>query len=573
MVRVSSRAKAAQAAAAKRAASKRTSQDIERLEKSKSAEVSTAEDGTVTRRKSSRRKDVTTDQVLTKSEGKMLESTLEYSKRTTRPGKDTSSTFIEKSDMLGRKSSEARTETASEKGDTSRLTVTTKGVDVYGIEKQGREQTVNSALEDGTRTATHSKTSDSRGNVHRASDVTTVREQGDSVVTRNEKRAKGSQLETSSSTTYEDGIFTLGGGADWKKGTSVDKSFLREREVDSSKVVAKADKVAERAGKVLDWLGLEPKEWSSEVDPSRMKSKTLAEGEHGSVRAEWGVSGGQSAQFDGKGISGQFNREARAGVYAESSGSVEGRYGEASYEARAKAEAKASVDARGRLDLNGLDASVNLRAGASVEAEVTGHAATKSITISGVEVNAAVDGKARVSAEAVAEATGTVQITRDPPTAVAKGTIGASAVAKAEAEVRFSAGPFSVVASGYASAGAEARATGIIGYEDGKLKIGGSAGAALGVGLGGSATVEIDVRAIGQMAKNAADVNDDGKVDWKDAFAAVGKTAKFASRWLVPPSPSPREFVRITPPLFTPPMVMLWSPWPIPTSFPELSRR
>jgi len=254
-------------------------------------------------------------------------------------------------------------------------------------------------------------------------------------------------------------------------------------------------------------------------------------------------------------------------VYAESSGRVSGRYGEASYDARAKAEVKASVDANGRLDLNGLDASVNLRVGASVEAEVTGRAATKSVTISGVEVDASVEGHARASAEAVAEATGTVQITRNPPTAIVKGEAGASAVAKIEGEVRFGAGPFAVAASGYASAGAEARASGVIGYEDGKLKLGGSLGAALGVGLGGSATVEVDVRMMGQMAKNAADVNKDGKIDFWDATAAVGKTAKWVGGWLHPHTDKPRTFIRTTPVLFTPPMVMLWSPWNIPNVF------
>lgn len=573
MVRVNSRAKAAKTAAAeKRAASKRLAQDVARLEKSTSAEVTTAEDGSVTKRKSSQRNGVETNQTLTKSEGKMLESTLEYSKHTTRPGRDTSSEFTERTDMLGRHSSDSRLETVSQKGDTERTTVTTKRADVYGITTDRREQTVENA----TRRATHSKSSDSRGNVHTASDVTTVRQQGEQTVTRNEKRAKGSELETASSTTYEDGIFTLGGGADWKKGTSVGKSVLHEREADASKVAARADKISERAGKALDWMGLEPAEWSGEVDPSRMHEKTLVEGEHGSVVAKYGVSGQQSAQFDGKSISGQFSREAVASVTAQASGRVSGRFGEASYDARVKAEARASVDAQGRLDLNGLNASVNAKIGVSVEAEVTGHAQTQSVTIGGVEMNAAVDGHARASAEALAEATGTVQVTIDPPTAIAKGEIGASAVAKIEGEVRFSAGPFAVVASGYASAGAEARASGIIGYEDGKLKIGGSVGAALGVGLGGSATVEIDVRQIGQLVKNAADVNHDGKVDFWDATAAVGKTARWASRWLHPPSPTPsipREFVRLTPPFFTPPMVMLWSPWPIPISFKEPNER
>jgi len=572
VVRLTSRSKAA-GAAGQKGPSQRLQKDAERLAKSKRAEVSTAADGTVTRTKSSRRNGVESTQTLTSSEGKGLASTVEYRKQTSRPGRQSETQFVDERDLLGRRSTTSRTETTSEKNGKSRLTVTTAGADVYGVTRNGREQTVDSALADGSRSATHTRSSDSLGNAHRASDVTTVREQGEHTVTRNERRADGSQLETSSTASYDDGLFTLGGGADWKKGSSVDRSFLKERAADTSKATARADKIAERAGKVMDWLGLSPAEVSSEVDPERMHEKTLAEGEHGSVSTQYGVSGHQSASFDGRGVSATFNREARAGVYAESSGRVSGRYGEASYDARAKAEVKASVDARGRLDLNGLDASVNARVGASIEAEVTGRASTRSVTISGVEVDASVEGHARASAEAVAEVTGTVQITRNPPTAIARGEAGASAVAKVEGEVRFSAGPFAVVASGYASAGAEARASGVIGYEDGKLKLGGSLGAALGVGLGGSATVEVDVRQIGQMVKNAADVNQDGKVDFWDATAAVGKTAKWVSGWLHPPSPTPRTFVRTTPVFFTPPMVMSWSPWPIPKLFNVQSAR
>ena len=166
-----------------------------------------------------------------------------------------------------------------------------------------------------------------------------------------------------------------------------------------------------------------------------------------------------------------------------------------------------------------------------MEAEITARAQTQSVTFLGTELNAGVEGHAKVTAEAKAEATGTVKITRNPPTAIARGTAGASAVAKAEGEIKLSAGPFSVVGSAYASAGAEARASGVIGYEDGKFKIGGSAGAALGLGAGAGVTVEIDVRQIGQMAKNAADVNHDGKLDLHDATAAVSKTAHKVAHW------------------------------------------
>ncbi|HEX8539332.1 MAG TPA: hypothetical protein VF664_17830, partial [Cystobacter sp.] len=120
----------------------------------------------------------------------------------------------------------------------------------------------------------------------------------------------------------------------------------------------------------------------------------------------------------------------------------------------------------------------------------------KSVKVAGVDVNASVEGKVRASAEVSAEAEGTVKVTRNPPTAIAEG-----------------------------SAGAEAKATGVIGYEDGKLKIGGGLGAAVGLGAGASGTVEVDVKQLGQMAKNTAvkvaDANGDGKLGVADAKAVV----------------------------------------------------
>ncbi|MDX2011771.1 MAG: hypothetical protein SFW67_16380 [Myxococcaceae bacterium] len=545
MVRVNTRSKAAKRTAEApeadtRHANKGVQKDVERLAKSKKAQVTTAADGTTTRRSSSSRNGVETEKTLTTSKnGKLLESKLEYSKTTRKGDRETESTFTAETDLLGRRSAQARTETTSLTGETRRHTVTTKQNDVYGVEQSHREQTVEKPLADGSRSATHTTTKDSVGNRHASSDVTTVREQGDRLVTRNEKNAKGSTLETRSHATFEDKVFSVGGGADWKKGESFGTSTVREREVETPKAFETADAIGSRAEKALDWLELDAASWSSEVDPSRLKETVLVEGDHGSVRTEVGVTGGQSVSFDGRrGVDAQFNREAKAGVYAESSGQVSGRFGEASYQAGAKAEAKASVDARGRLDTNGLDASVTARVGAAVEAEVHGRAETPSITIGGVDLNASVEGHARASAEAVAEATGRVQITRDPPTAIVSGEAGASAVAKVEGEVKFSAGPFSVLASGYASAGAEARASGTFGYEDGKLKIGGSLGAALGVGLGGAATVEVDVAQIGEMAKDIADVNDDGKVDFWDGVAAIKKTASFATGWLMPDAPA-----------------------------------
>ncbi|MDP1828844.1 MAG: hypothetical protein Q8L48_36625 [Archangium sp.] len=507
-----------------KAAAKALPKEVQQLAKSKRAEVTKNADGSVTRRRTTAQ----TSKELNTSTGKLLETTLEYRKSaTTRRGTQSDSTFVSKTDMLGRKSIEARRETTNAQGDTS---IYGRTADVFGVEKQTTEKNTTRERGDTLETATRTTSKDSRGNKARSSDVTRVTEQGKSVVTTNEKRASGSDLTTRSSTTYEDGKFTLSDGADWLKNTSVDKSYLKETEVDSTKFLEKSDKVTGFIGKIFKALGLEG-EWQKTLSEDLMKSTTLFEGDHGSVTTQVGVTGSQRFAIDGDGIEASFDREARAGVYAHAHDEVTGRFGEASYDANAKAEAYARIDGQARIDANGLDAQINAKVGVAIEADITARAQSKSVTFAGTELYAAVDGRARVAAEASAEATGTVKITRNPPTAIARGTAGASAVVKAEGELKLSAGPFSVVGSAYASAGAEARATGVIGYEDGKFKIGGSAGAALGLGAGAGVTVEIDVRQIGEMAKNAADVNGDGKLGFDDATAAVGKSARKVAGW------------------------------------------
>lgn len=497
--------------------------EVQKFKNQKAGEVTKNADGSVTKRRDTARG----SRELTTREGKLLESTMEYRKTSTnKRGTQTDSSFVDTTDMLGRRSTEHHRESVNARGDQAAHVQTR---DIYGIEKDVTERntTRTNKAGDTTTTSTRTASHDSVGNAATSSDVTRVTERGDTVVTRNEKRSQGSELTTRSSTTYEGGLFTLSDGADWSKRTSVERSALTETEFDSKPYTDKADKVMPWVGKIFRALGLE-EEWASAVAADRMKQTTLFQGEHGSVASRVGITGGQRFAINADGVQGSFNREAKAGLYADAEGRVEGRYGEADYQAHAQVEAKASVDAHGRIDANGLDATVTLRAGVSAEAEITGHAQTKSVTVGGVEFNAAADGHAKVSAEAVAEATGTVAIKRNPPTAIARGTAGASAVVKAEGEVKLSAGPFSVTGSAYASAGAEARATGIIGFEDGKLKFGGSAGAALGIGAGAGVTVEIDVAQIGEAAKGLADVNDDGKIDLADLGAAAHKAADVA---------------------------------------------
>lgn len=493
--------------------------EVQALAKSKKADVTTNADGSVTRR----RETAKTTQELTTRTGDLLETAAEYRKSTHTARGDGETQFVAKTDMLGRESTE------SFHAFTNTLGVHTeqvKGTDVYGVTKEAK--TTSKTVERGatTESSVRSRSKDSLGNAKKSSDVTRVTTDGKSTVTTTDKRAKGSELTTRSGTTYENQKFTVSGGADWFKETRFDHSTLTETDYDPSAVLAKTDKATEWVGKIFKGLGLE-QQWKSELSSSLMHERTLVSGEHGSVTAQYGVSGGQELTIDGDGVRGSFNREARAGVYAESHGAVEGKYGSASYDARAKAEAVASIDAKGTIDANGLDATVTARVGVSVEAEITGRAQTKSVQIGGVDVNASVEGHAKASAEAVAEATGTVKVTRNPPTAIARGTAGASAVVKIEGDIHASAGPFTIVASAYASAGAEARASGLIGFEDGKLKLGGSLGAALGVGGGVDVAVEIDVAQIAEMAKGAADLNHDGKLDLEDAVAGITKAAEW----------------------------------------------
>jgi|APLak6261675434_1056106.scaffolds.fasta_scaffold02038_2 hypothetical protein len=495
--------------------------EVERFKKQKAGEVVKNADGSITKR----RETAKGSKELTTREGKLLETTTEFKKtQTNRRGTQTDSAFVDHSDMIGRRSTEKRVETSKANGDTA---VRTETRDVFGIDKKVRETNTTRTRGQTTTTTMRLASQDSRGNAMKASDFTSVTDDGKSVTTRTGKRALGSELTTQSSTTWENGRFTLGDSADWQKTNSVDKGSLKETEYDVKPITDKVDKVTPWVGKIFKALGLE-QEWQSAVSPDRMKETTLVQGDHGSIASRVGISGGQRFAVNADGLQASYNREALAGVYAEASDHVSGRYGDASYQATAKAEARASVDAQGRIDSNGLDATVTARAGVSVEAEVTGHANSQSVTLGGVPMNAAVDGRAKVTAEAVAEATGTVAIKRNPPTAIARGTAGASAVAKAEAEVKLSAGPFSVVGNAYASAGAEARASGVIGYEDGKLKLGGSVGAALGLGAGAGVTVEVDVRQIGEAAKGLADVNHDGKLDYRDVGAAAHKVADVA---------------------------------------------
>ncbi len=235
------------------------------------------------------------------------------------------------------------------------------------------------------------------------------------------------------------------------------------------------------------------------------------------------------------GVHAQGSADARAGVYAETAGQATGAYGTVAGSAGARAEVYATAEGQASLDLNGLNAQGRVAIGAEVSADVHGTYTTPPVTIGGVDMTAGIDANARVAAQAEASASGRVQITGNPPTAIIEGEVGASAVVKAEADATIHVGPFSVTGSAYASAGAEARAQGSIGFDDGKLTISGGLGAALGIGAGADVSITVDVGAIGdaavglaregaQAVVNTLDANNNGRLDIGDA-AAIGQSA------------------------------------------------
>lgn len=221
------------------------------------------------------------------------------------------------------------------------------------------------------------------------------------------------------------------------------------------------------------------------------------------------------------GITAQGFTDNRAGLYAEGSISHTLEDGsQVSGQAGAALEAFATAQGLASIDSNGVVATGGARIGVQAEVSAQGRYNTANVTIGGVEMNAGVEARGRLAAEATAHANGQVAFTRHPPRAVVQGEAGASAVLKAEGDVKLSAGPFAVRASGYGSVGAEARAHAGIGYDDGKLSLNFGAGAALGVGLGGSVNLEVDVKQIGQaavgLAKEGAEVVRDAAVDVLD---------------------------------------------------------
>lgn len=526
-------------------------------------ESTTNKDGSITNSSEKTRKGTVTREELTTKRNKYTGQTeMKYENTATTKGKgdnfrETKAKFEAKTDLLGRGTSTQSKDVTIKKGDTT--TVEGRKTDTAQWGVKNVTDSKSTAVEKGNVTTTDSK-SVTRGAFNTRQTVTEnkveVKNGEKSTVTTTSKDTKGTSFNLSHTQEYKDGKFTLKDSADWKK-NSFNKEVGKEKEwklKDAPKPdsgftqkdsKSKLDK-AQKAGDLLGAAGVK-KEWKGESwDTAKLKE--LDEDKVSFAGVKKGTSGESSLSIGANGVDAKFKREASAGVYAQHNDSVTGAHGTASYKAGAKLEAKATVDGQAKLNLNGLDASVNAKVGVSAEASVSGKLESNSLgKIGGVDIKVGAEGTAKVSAELEAHATGTVKITRNPPAAIAEGSVGASAVAKAEAEVKLSGGPFSVKASGYASAGAEAKASGVIGYQDGKLKIGGSAGAALGLGLGGSVQVEVDVKQIGEMAKNTAvkygDQNGDGKLGLDDVSAGaknaynatastVSNAAKTVRSWL-----------------------------------------
>ncbi|MBJ6766014.1 hypothetical protein JGU66_35120 [Myxococcaceae bacterium JPH2] len=515
--------------------------DIKKLANSSNSTVKTNKDGSVSRSSTTTKKQTTQSKELTTSKGPLGESKFKYATTSKTGGTTAKNTRTTQSDVFGRTTSTHQREVSREKGNTAKTETNTKTTDHRGTKKEVDAKSTKVTTGNTSKTDTRSVTTDSHGNKAVTKESSTATKNGNTTTTKTSKETTGTERTNTAVSKFEDGKYTLGNQTDWKNNKfNKEVGFNKEKELkpssaDSGFTQAKKDKLsrAQTAGDLLGAAGVK-KEWKSEFNHIKENNTSKTPGTF--VGSRVGTSGSQSFSVGADGVNAAYNREAKAGLYAEKTGKTTGKYGEASYKAGAQLEAKASVDAKGKLNTNGLDASVSAKASASAEVNISGKAQTKSVKVAGVDLNASVEGKAKASAEVSAEATGKVKVTRNPPTAIAEGTVGASAVAKVEGEVKASAGPFAVKASAYASAGAEAKATGVIGYEDGKLKIGGSAGAALGLGAGASATVEIDVKQVGEMAKNTAvavaDANHDGKLGLDDAKAIASSAKKKVLGWI-----------------------------------------
>lgn len=536
-----------------------TKTEIRKLANSDNATVTQNKDGSETRTKGSTHGGVVRENTLTEKKGLLREEQTKYTESTTRTKKNGNVdqekyTASSQSDMFGRTTSSTSRETTtkrgamdSEAGQTTNTRSRTTETDRWGNKKTTESTTKGNTqgTEDKnvTQRTTTSKTTDNFGNKTTSEEQKTVNKDGKTTVTTTEKKSSGTELTTRSTAEFKDGTYSIGEQADWKKTrSSSEKTKTKEIEVGQSTEdkgftqQAKSDKIgnAQKAGDLLGAAGVKTTLASGEIPKDKMVENNSVKGDPNTfVGNRYGYAGKGEVTLGADGLKANGNIEAKAGLYAEKK-SEEIKAGEAGaqWAAGAKLEAAASAKGDATINANGLDASASAKIGVTAEASVSGKAQTKSVKVAGVDMNASAEGSAKVAATAQAEVTGKAKVTRNPPTAILEGSAGASAVVKAEAEGKVSAGPFSVKGNIYGSAGAEATAKGSIGYEDGKIKLSGSLGAAVGLGAGGGVAVEVDVKQIGEVAKNTAvkvaDANGDGKLGLDDAKAVANNVADAA---------------------------------------------
>lgn len=504
--------------------------DIQRLAESRKAAISTNKDGSVTRSQTTQSGQTTRSQELTTSKGPLGKADLRYETSSRTGNREVNNTYTAQSDVLGRTQSTHQRQVTVERGNTTDTRSRTEAIDRSGNKKITQAESQTRTRGNNSDTRSSSVTTDALGNRAWSQETKSTTTNGNTTVTRTQKQSGGTERTVSSTSGMEEGRYTAGRSVDVNSSRfNTERTYSHERQVRPStqdngfSQAQRSDRLsrAQQVGDVLGAAGARTEILGGQVPADRMRENDRSRDPNTFIGTRHGVSGSQGVSIGADGITAHYNREAKAGVYAERTGSTKGRYGEASYGANAQVEAKASFDAQANLDANGLDASVNARAGVGAEAKLNGKAQTEVGTFAGVPINVSVEGTARVSAEASAEAKGRVQVTRNPPTAIAEGSVGASAVLKAEADGRASAGPFSVSGNVYGSLGAEATFGGVAGYEDGKMRLGANLGAAVGAGGGAGFHVEVDVAQIAEMAKNTADVNNDGRVGLDDARAAV----------------------------------------------------
>jgi len=551
---------------------------INHLANSSTKKATVNQDGSETRKIEAKTPNGKSHEVeLTTKKGMLREAQTKYSKTTKQTDKagTTHTTKYEaagKSDMFGRTTTSQSKQVSQATGDAKNggeLTKTqgrTQARDQWGLKKESTSQgttfkTGPDEKHHTTQSQNQTVTTDRFGNKAVVNEKSTARQNDKHTVTKGTKDTKGTELNTTSSAKFEEGKYSIGESADWKKHrVNSEKTYSREYQrkelpetpgfdpANQNDKLSKLQKGADLVGAV----GPKKELYKGEIPKGKMVENNRIKGKDGKddpntfVGTRNGVAGKYEVTLNAGGVDASGNIERKHGVYAETkTPDIDETKGGRQRSGAAKAEAKASAEGKAKINSNGVDASGNAKIGVTLEASGTGKAQSKTVTIAGEKLNAGAEITGKVSAQATAELNAKVKITRNPKSAIIEGGAGASAVVKAEAEAKVNAGPFAVKGNIYGSAGAEATAKGSIGYENGKVKINGSLGAAVGLGAGGGVAVEVDVKQIGNMAKNtaqpyvdkakkaaqphidkakkAADLNRDGKLDAKDAQLAAKK--------------------------------------------------